>query len=144
MDAGAGRPAIGTGYLSLARAGKSGHYELVGKPQFSDIAEVMIRYAIAGMLVSAALMASAQLMPALAQNSEDPGTQGRQPPAAETPAAPGDSQDTAKEPDDQSNGFERYGPGCPYDGRELEPLLVGGASVIPVCSRRSANADTML
>jgi len=93
----------------------------------------MTKYGFLGLLVSAALMMSIQLPPVLAEDSGGSDTPESQPPAAETPAAPGDSRDTAKEPDDQSEGFDRYGPGCPYDGRELEPQLVGGTFVAPVC-----------
>ena len=96
----------------------------------------MVRNAIAGLLVSAMVIAGGQLTGALAEDDEDPATQGSQPPAAETPAPPRDSQDTAKEPDDQTEGFDRYGPGCPYLERELEPLLVGGAFVAPLCPRQ--------
>jgi len=120
----------------LARGGETDHYGAVRKPQFSDIAGVMTKNGIAGLLVSAALMASAQLAPAWAEDTEDPGAPGSQPPAAETPSKPGDSRDTAKEPDDQTEGFDRYGPGCPYQERDLEPLLVGGSFVAPSCPRR--------
>ena len=96
----------------------------------------MTKFGFAGLMVSAALIASAQMAPAWAEDSEDSGTPGSQPPADEAPAKPGDSRDTAKEPDDQTEGFDRYGPGCPYDGRELEPLLVGGSFVAPNCPRR--------
>lgn len=124
MDPGVGLAALRTGYLSLARNGKSIHYELVGKPQFGDIAAVMTRYGVVGLLLSVVLIASAPMAPAWAEDSEDSDTPGSQPPVAESPAEPGDSRDTAKEPDDQKEGFDRYGPGCPYDGRDLEPLLV--------------------
>ena len=96
----------------------------------------MIKLGFVGLFASSALLTSLQLAPAWAQDSEVPGTPESQPPAAESPADPGDSRDTAKEPDDKSEGFDRYGPGCPYDGRELEPLLVGGAFVAPLCPRQ--------
>lgn len=100
------------------------------------IAGAMIRNAIAGMVLAAALMMSVQLPPVLAEDSGGSNSPETQQPPTTTPAKPDDSQDTAKERDDKTEGFDRYGPGCPYDGRELEPLLVGSAIASPICPRQ--------
>ena len=51
-------------------------------------------------------------------------------PPATAPDKPEAEKAEPKEPDGEAESFDRrFGPGCPYRERDLEPLLVQGGSI---------------
>ena len=79
--------------------------------------------------LAAALMAGICLAPALAQEERAPQPPPKEPPPAAAPERPGAERVEPEEPEGDAESFDRrFGPGCPYRERDLEPLLVRGGT----------------